>query len=215
MRCERRGVSWRGAVAGLACVLGVLAGPLAAQVGGPACFGPHPAPRCGSWVITEVGARYRLTDQYEDEQNVFFHYAVGWMKNLGPRSAVGVQAFGGSDGRARGGLALRGRRWLSERRSVDLVVGAHLLGDASGQEVQAGSPTFQVRVAHRDLVALVGSVDILVLRCPEFCEFTRDPNTTRTRAFLGAEVGSGAGVVGFALTAAGFVVAAILYDGGS
>lgn len=202
-------------MAGVACLLVMLAAPLAAQGGGPACFGPHPAPRCGSWVITEAGARYRLTDQYQDEQNLFFHYALGWMKNLGERSALGVQAFGGSDGRARGGVGVRARRWLSTRESVDLVVGAHLLGDASGQEVQPGSPTFQLRVARDDLLALVGSLDILVLRCPEFCEFTRDPNTTRTRAYLGAELGAGAGVLGIALTAAGFVVAAILYDGGS
>lgn len=213
MRCKRPGPR-RAPATGIAGLLLLLAAPLAAQGGGPACFGPHPAPQCGSWVITEAGARYRLTDRYEDEQNVFFHYAAGWMKNIGARTALGVQAFGGSDGHARGGVAVRARRWLSMRSSVDLVVGAHLLGDASAQEVKPGSPTFQLRVAHRDLVALVGSVDILALRCPEFCDFVRDPNTTRTRTFLGAEIGSGAGVVGMAITAAGFVVAAIIYDGG-
>lgn len=213
MRCERRRHLRRRLIG--AALLVLVPGALVAQAGGPACFKPHPAPQCSSWVITEAGARYRLTDQYQGEQEVFFHYAAGWMKNLGPRSALGVQAFGGSDGHARGGVAVRARRWLSARSSVDLVVGAHLLGDASAQEVKPGSPTFQLRMAHRDLVALVGSVDILALRCPGFCEFVRDPNTTRTRAFLGAEIGAGAGVVGMAITAAVFVWAAIVYDGGA
>ena len=187
-------------------------GPVAAQ--GNPCFAPKPAPSCRSWLITEAGARVRLTDRFEGEQDLFFHYAIGWMRNVGPRTALGVEAFGGSDGHARGGAAVRARQWLSAKVAADLVAGVHLIGNASSQEVQVGSPSFQVRVGYADKVAVIGSVDILSLRCPEFCDFIRDPNTTRTRAYLGAEVGSGLGVFGFAITAAAFVVAAILYDGG-
>jgi len=194
-------------------ILALVVPPGAAAQGGH-CYGGQPLPGCRSWMITEAGARYRLSDQYPDEQNLFFHYALGWMRNLGARTALGVEAFGGSDGHARGGVALRGRRWLSDRVSADLVAGVHLAGNASGQEVKVGSPSFQARVGLADRVAVVGSVDILSLRCPEFCDFVRDPNTRRTRAYLGAELGSGLGAIGFAVTAASFVLAALVYDGG-
>jgi len=190
--------------------------PAIATAQGNPCFGPRPMPECRSWLVTEAGARLRLTDRFEGEQDLFFHYALGWMRNVGTRSALGAEAFGGSDGGARGGLALRGRQWLSDQVAADLVAGVHLLGDANGQEVKAGSPTFQARIGYADKLAIVGSVDILSLRCEtEFgCDFVRDPNTRRTRAYLGAELGSGLGVIGFAVTAAGFVLAALVYDGG-
>lgn len=202
---------WAGLVLAGAVVLAT-PGPLTAQ--GNPCFAPKPAPACRSWLITEAGVRLRLTDRFDDEQDLFFHYALGWMRNVGPRTALGLEAFGGSDGHARGGAAVRARQWLSDRVAADLVVGMHLMGNASSQEVKAGSPSFQVRVGYADRLAVIGSVDILSLRCPEFCEFIREPNTTRTRAYLGAELGSGLGVFGFAITAAGFLAAAILYDGG-
>lgn len=192
----------------------LLAGVPTARAQGGHCYGGQPSPKCRSWMITETGARVRLTDRYPDEQNIFFHYALGWMRNVGTRSALGAEAFGGSDGHARGGLALRGRQWLSDQVAIDLVAGVHLVGDASAQEVKPGSPTFQARVGYADKVAVVGSVDILSLRCDLGCEFVRDPNTTRTRAYLGAELGSGLGMAGFAVTAAGFLLAALLYDGG-
>lgn len=194
----------------------LLAAPLAvAEAQGNPCFTPRPAPQCTSWLVTEAGARLRLTDRFEGEQDLFFHYALGWMRNVGARTALGVEAFGGSDGRARGGLALRGRQWLSDQVSADLVAGVHLIGDASGQEVKPGSPTFQARIGYADKVALIGSVDILSLRCPEFCDFVRDPNTTRTRAYLGAELGSGLGLFGFAVTAVGFLVMGLVIMGDS
>ncbi len=189
-----------------------LPAPVAAQ--GNPCFAPKPAPACRSWLVTEAGARLRLSDRFDGEQDLFFHYALGWMRNVGPRTALGLEAFGGSDGHARGGAAVRVRQWLSDRVAADLVAGVHLMGNASSQEVKAGSPSFQLRVGYADKLAAIGSVDILSLRCPEFCDFIREPNTTRTRAYLGAELGSGLGVFGFAITAAGFLVAAVLYDGG-
>lgn len=187
-------------------------GSLVAQ--GNPCFGPQPMPACRSWMITEAGARFRLTDRHDDEQDFFFHYALGWMRNVGARTALGVEAFGGSDGHARGGVGVRARQWLSNKVAADLVVGVHLMGNASSQEVKQGSPSFQARLGYADKVSVIGSVDILSLRCPEFCDFIRDPNTTRTRVYLGAEMGSGLGVFGFAITAAAFLVAAMLYDGG-
>jgi len=189
------------------------AAPLVAQESSRGCFAPATSPSCRSWWITEAGARYRVSDRYPDEQNIFFHYALGWMRNIGPRMALGGEVFGGSDGHARGGVAARARRWLSPKASVDLVVGVHLVGNASSQEIKTGSPTVQLRVSRSDLVAIVASIDRLALRCDFGCEFVRDPNTTRTRAFLGLEVGSGLGVVGFAGTALGFVIATLLYTG--
>ena len=144
--------------AGLMGLLLLLAAPLMAQDSSPRCFSPRPSPTCGSWFITEAGARYRVSDRYQDEQNVYFHYALGWMHNVGRRSALGGELFGGSDRHARGGVAIRAREWLSNRASVDLVAGVHLLGDASGQEVKAGSPTVQLRVSHSDKMAVVASV---------------------------------------------------------
>ncbi len=198
----------------MALLLAVIWGPpLEAQVPRSTCFTPQPASQCRSWVITEAGAWLRISDRYEGEQDVFFHYALGWMRNVGARTALGGELFGGSDGHARGGVAVRARQWVSGQVGLDVVAGVHLLGDASGQKVEAGSPSVQLRLGYADKVALVGSVDRLSLRCDLGCEFVRDPNTTRTRGFLGLEVGSGLGALGIAGTAVGFAIVALLYDG--
>jgi hypothetical protein len=167
------------------------------------CFWPTTKPRCSSWFITEPGLYMRFTDRYPGDETLLLGYSFGWMRNVSTRSAWGGELFGGVEGEVRGGLALRARRWLSGRAAMDVVVGAHLFGDASSQSVAAGSPMFGVRITHADKLAAVARLDVLNLRCGANCDPTvvSNPNGTSTRFYAGIELGSQPGAVGAALAA--------------
>jgi hypothetical protein len=184
-----------------------------------ACFAPRPRPRCDSWFITEAGLFRRFTDVQDGDESTLFAYSLGWMVNRGARSAVGGELFGGAEGEVRGGLAVRGRRWLSERSALDVSAGIHLYGDASSQNVAAGSPMVKVRLTHADLIAVTARVDVLKLQCGSGCYPTpgggADPNATTTRFYLGAEAGAGVGVLGMVVTGLVVLGAILVYAAGS
>jgi hypothetical protein len=163
------------------------------------CVWPAVQARCSAWLITEAGVHVRFTDLQSGDERVLITYSLGWMRNAGVRTAVGVELFAGVEGEVRGGAGVRFRKWLSSRDALDLTTGVHFFGDASSQEVSAGSPMFSVRLAHADLIAATGRVDVLKLNCAG-CPAPTTSGGTSTRAYLGAEVGSKAGVVAMLVT---------------
>jgi hypothetical protein len=96
------------------------------------CLYAAAAPSCGSYLITEAHARYRLSGAAG--QSAFYLTAeAGWMKNLG-NDAVGFTVFGGHDfgfetGRA--GLKGRYRRWLGGAHRLDVSAGLLLSSEGS------------------------------------------------------------------------------------
>lgn len=174
------------------------------------CVWPASRPPCSSWFITEAGLYTRFTDLQPSDERLLFEYTLGWMRNVGSRTAVGIEVFGGIEGEVRGGAALRVRQWRSPRVALDLALGSHLFGDASSQDVTPGSPMVTVRLTYADKIAATGRLDVLKLRCGIDC-YARNPNATSTRLYLGAELGSKLGVLGMAVAAAaGAVWAAAL-----
>jgi hypothetical protein len=189
----------------LQCAVAALAiapGVIRAQTS-QGCFWPGPAPRCGSWFITEAGLFARFTDRHPGDENLLIGYSFGWMRNAGAHSSWGAELFGGTEGEVRGGFGVRARRWLSPRAAVDVAAGVHLFGDASSQDVASGSPMFAVRITHADKFAAAMRLDVLRLRCGATCSPTSvpNPNGTSARLYIGAEAGSQFGLIGAGLTA--------------
>jgi len=178
------------------------------------CVWPHSLPRCNSWFITEPGVLARLTDRQPDDETVLFTVSAGWMKNTSRHWALGGELFFGAEGEMRGGAAVRTRWWISENLAADASVGAHLAGEASGQQVRAGSPRVSARLALNDVLAAVARFDYLLLECKGHCDpqFTVAPNQNSPRFYLGGETGSLPGLVVTAL--AGVAVLVVIADYG-
>ena len=114
----------------------------------------------------------------------------------------------------RGGLALRWRRWLGGRSSLDLAAGAHLLGDATSGTVQAGSPMLQVGYTLGDQLSASARLDLLRIHngCPHETCFPRE-SWTSPRLYAGGEIGSSLGLG--AMIVAGLAVATFTLSYGS
>ena len=178
------------------------------------CFYAAPQPRCGSFLITEAHARYRVSSAAG--QNAFYLTAeAGWMKNLGD-AAVGFTVFGGHDfgfetGRA--GLKGRYRRWLGGAHRLDVSAGMLLTSEGSELFGVAG-PGVVVGVGYSlgDWVHLTAELDYAPAeRRPEpQCGpgFPGEPDCgwewyydgpTTPSLYLGAALGKKAGVASYAL----------------
>lgn len=188
------------------------ASPVRPAAGG--CFRGAPADRCSWFLLTESGVHYRLTDLIPGDERVLFSGSLGLMVNTPGGAAWGGEAFAGLEGDLRGGLALRWRRWLGGRSSLDVAAGVHLLGNASGGAVRAGSPMVQARYTLGDLLGASARLDVLAIRngCPEAICFSRG-SWTSERLYVGGELGSSLGLG--AMVLAGLAVSAFALSYGN
>lgn len=199
-------------IVGSLLLLPVLA---AAQTHPHGCFRGGPAERCSWFPLVESGLHYRLTDVVPGDERVMLAWNLGFMKNTGSRTALGAEVWAVAEGDFRAGAALRWRRWLGANTSVDLSAGIHIAGDASSGHVTPGSPMIQLKINRSDLIAASARFDLLsVSGCytsysPTACP---GPKHTSPRAYVGVEMGSYAGLVGYAATAVLFVIALIAYS---
>jgi hypothetical protein len=175
----------------LALAIGHLAAlpPLSAQ----ACFAPHPLPRCRSYWITEAGLSARL-DPHPETESASATLELGYMANVGSRSALGAAVFF-RGGEPVGGVGIRPRyrHWVGQRVSVDVAPGI-VVKALSGGQFSLRSPGFsgQVGLNVGSGFGLTGQVDVVRLELGGF------PNgTVRDVAwYAGARLGGGLGVAG-------------------
>lgn len=126
-------------------------------------------------------------------------FDLGWMKNIGPRQAVGFSGYAmPADPTTRLGIRARYRRWLSRKASVDVSPGVILGGEDSAIEYSPPGFVLGATFNSGDLFAVM--VDAEVARNSVFAEesppfVTRVDHTDLTwRA--GAKLGSGLGLAG-------------------
>ncbi len=162
-------------------------------------------PDCGSYLITEAHARYRVSSSAG--QSAFYLTAeVGWMKNLGD-AAVGVTVFGGHDfgfetGRA--GVKGRYRRWLGGSHRIDLSAGLLLTSEGAELFGLAG-PGLVVGLGYtlNDWLHLTAEVDYAP------AESTPEPyGLTTPSLYIGAGLGKKPGLLSYAVAALVGVLAA-------
>ena len=224
----------------LAARLSAQSAPVAAAHHAKACFQGARGDLCTWFPLFEAGAAVPLFGG-PGHAPVLVNYAAGFMVNHGNRSAWGVTAFASLEDEIRGGVAVRVRRWLGPRTSLDLAAGVHLFGSAQDartvcsefdatlcgtetwtSQVDRGSPTIQARLGWHELVALTARVDILRtsgwrMDCSSGSCTSAPVGHTAPRLYLGAELGSQAGISAQALSAVAaaiaMVVVAVAWDG--
>jgi hypothetical protein len=163
--------------------------PLHAQ----ACFTPHPLPRCRSYWITEAGLSARL-DPHPGTEGASATLELGYMANMGARSALGAAVFV-RGGEPVGGVGIRPRyrRWLGERVSLDLAPGI-VVKALSGGQFSLRSPGFsgQVGLNVGSGFGLTGQVDVARTAYGGFA----NGKATDVAWYAGARLGGGLGLGG-------------------
>jgi hypothetical protein len=141
--------------------------PLPAQ--GQVCFRGHPRDRCDGFTVLEFTAGARLSSQtsalglwYGNKSPVYVSWAVGYLHNLGPQSALGaaLKVAADDDGH-RYGAVLRYRQWLGPTWSLDLEPGVLLGGQTSFTTLRFPSATADIGINWGDRVSFIMGVDQL------------------------------------------------------
>lgn len=216
--------------------------PLAAQSRPkPVCFRGRPADQCRWFLITESRYHLRLApgvtvDEWGDPGTTYTrHYLLaeaGLMRNLPPTAAVGLTAWGGYDfgyETTRLGLALRGRRWIGRRSSLEGSLGVGYTSDGGRTLTAALGLIAWVDVNLAELLQLGVRVEWMpeAGRCPlaapgpDGCievipqdgggiGLDRTEPVRVWRVYLGAGVGSKLGVATWLLAGLGGLGAAIM-----
>ena len=84
------------------------------------CWRARPAPRCQWILVTESGMSNSSRDAYSPRGDI----AIGLMRILGPRAAIGAAFLGGGDeSHSRSGFIVRYRRWLDRRVALEIGAG--------------------------------------------------------------------------------------------
>lgn len=113
----------------LAIALALVAADLTAQT----CFRGGPAPRCRSFVVTEIGYSMRLAAP--SAQRHYLNGELGWMTNRPGRASLGATLFAGGlvdyAFQLRLGAKARYRRWLGANSALDAGAGPMLFRDGS------------------------------------------------------------------------------------
>lgn len=152
------------------------------------CFRGKPLSRCNSFLITELGAYYKLNerDRTPDGARYLIAWELGWMKNLNEDFALGgTLLIEGNEHTTGIGLKPRLRRWLSPELSVDVS-----LGILKSQESGSGL-TGDVSLNWRDWFFLTSKIE----------------NVNRTAWYGGVKFGSYAGLITTALAVPILIIA--------
>ena len=202
-----------------AVVVPTLAAAQAAADTGKVCFAAKPLPECRTFWLTEVGYYKRafgygvfpaspLPDERRPDLDSHGSWEVGLMSNRSPRTAVGATVLVGIGGStSRLGLKGRYRRWIPERKFVEVSAGA--LRVATNTPYSAGritgfGITGDVSVGWRDWVALTARGDAV-----------RGSGHTAGAVYAGVRLGSYPAIVATAAVAAyiGLILALLSGEG--
>lgn len=143
----------------------VLTVGLPSQTSAQACFRGQPKPRCGGFWIVEFTGGARLNQQNSLSTGgspVYAAWSLGYMQNLGPRSALGaaLKVSADDDGSFYGPV-LRYRRWLDSSWSLDLSPGLLLGGNRNLSQPRFPSVTADAVLNWGDRVGLLVGVDAI------------------------------------------------------
>lgn len=98
----------------------------------PLCWRARPKAQCGAFVVTNAGVYSRVVKATPEEGSLAAVLDFGLMVNVTPRDAVGASFFASIETNAAVGPAVRYRRWLDSRASVDLALGVPTNGRQTG-----------------------------------------------------------------------------------
>jgi hypothetical protein len=159
-------------------------------------------PECGSFVVTELGALYRM-DEYDYpgmDWRVVLTFDAGYMKNVSLKDAVGVTGYALlNDDITRLGIRPRYRRWLSHDTSIDISPGILLSGEDAAIDYDPPGFVLGVTGNLKDLVAL--TVETEYSRYRDYGDVPGEVGYQTQSDWTirgGAKLGSGLGLAGAA-----------------
>ncbi len=127
------------------------------------CFKGRPMPWCRSFLVTELGYRYRLNEPEGVSNRTSTTWDVGWMTNRSESLALGGTVFFGVQTSALRtvGLKPRLRRWLTGGLSVDVSAGlAFPVRDPLASPAFSAAFTGDVGLNLSDVWQLTGGFEI-------------------------------------------------------
>ena len=117
------------------------------------CWRARPAPRCQWFLVTELGMARSSRDAYNPRVDL----ALGLMRNVGRRAAIGASVLASADeSHSRSGFIVRYRRWLDPRIALEIGVGPIQFCELQGP--QGCGPVRQSGVQVETAVHLSGLV---------------------------------------------------------
>lgn len=195
-------------------------GRAASDSGGCHCFAGKPYPRCHDYWVVEIGPAIVVGSSINwlDPGSAMIASDFGFMKNFRGRSALGLTAFGATDSdRARAGVRLRYRRWLSPRTALDLSPGLLVIGDDNGPiSADINYPSFMATasISYASRVSLFAGVECL--RFNDRYDFLTNTaprgKSIETVFWTGVSGGSEVGLAGLAALLGLLVVMAATYS---
>lgn len=194
----------------LLCTL--LSEPVAAQQGvspGTLCWRAQPIERCRTMILTNFGG-YIVSGSQPlggDGASVRAVADYGVLVNVGARSAVGMSLFASlsRNGDFVLGPAVRYRRWLGSRQSIDLALGTPLIGTADGSTPPPLAPYGLIKYNPAHWVGLALRPELRRNRFVNICNGNSCTDARHSRFVMSAGVEFG-WRPGFAMTVVSGVV---------
>jgi len=151
-------------------LVSTVAGAQQGAAGRSLCLDAEPLPACHSFIVTEAHFLARLGPDAgsgaccpEILYTSYLTAELAWMVNLGDgHSAAGFGVFGGREFAVEAtqiGVRGRYRRWLDQRRAVDVAAGMVLTSTGSGGLTQHPGLTAQVSLDLGGWISVAGGVD--------------------------------------------------------
>ena len=219
MRCSRR-ISMRDTTALLAMFfLLSTATPLSSQSVGAGsaaseprvCRGRTDGNTCGLRTLPEFAAFVGGNTASEIKAGYRIGVGLGITTPLGARSAVGASLWALAHDGLSASLLARYRYWAPGGAVWDVGIGGYIAGDMNNIPMRFPSLIAEVGVAYRDWIGLTGRVERITFyhwRLGENLEREVTGTFPDNVFLIGAKVGRGLGVLGYAAAAVFIVVAA-------
>ncbi|HET9940783.1 MAG TPA: hypothetical protein VFR25_06755 [Candidatus Eisenbacteria bacterium] len=169
-------------------------------------FSWHAGPRahCGTFGVTELTVLRRLNEdeRHASEERYYLSFDGGAAHNVTSRISIGGSLFAGGDGSDRTHFGLRGRLryWLGKSASVDLAPGLILFGhEEDNKELVTPAPILRVGVNPSASFGIAYQI---------FETKRRDTHgeVKERGSYVGAQLGSAAGLAGTGVVLAASVI---------
>ena len=170
---------------------------------------PGPRARCGTFAITELTALRRF-ESPTPEERYYLSLDAGAAHNIMNRVSIGGSLFAAGDNsdRAQYGVRARFRYWLGKRASVDVAPGLILLGQEE-DDADLITPAPIVRIGMNPTESFGLTYQIWETRR----RYPNAPEIKERASYVGAQLGSTAGVVGTGFLLVVAALGAIIFIG--
>ena len=162
------------------------------------CRGGEDPKRCGGRTLPEFLAYIRLTGDTRLDNRFFLGIALGYTQSIGRRGGIGAKFYAAAHDGVSGGVLGIYRVWPSENAVFEIGLGTPLAGETGSWTMQVPSLVTEISYSYKDWIAVSSRVDVVRYRGRS--RFSGE-EFTDVGVHLGAKVGRGLGLLGYAAAA--------------